>query len=272
MRWFLSFVFVTWNALYLFASDASVCGHVVAVQGTVVATNQLQDTKRVLFRGAALFTADVLTTGPDGKIQLKFTDEGLVNLLPNTVYRISSYSFSDEKQDIAVDLFEGGFRAMTGNIGKQNPGGYQVTTPVATIGIRGTIFDAFFQDGELNVGTVFGTVIVHNAAGSVELSSGMYVSAMSYSELGKPETTAPAVFTELNFAPPVGGESVQRAQSKIEGRSMYMVPKSSSAKVKPNPPSAKTKPMQSPRSPEKASEKEGEWLHVPASQGNPACG
>ncbi|HEC12200.1 MAG TPA: hypothetical protein ENI80_02970, partial [Acidiferrobacteraceae bacterium] len=38
-------------------------------------------------------------------------------------------------------LIKGGLRAITGLISKLNPGGYNVQTPVATLGIRGTEFD-----------------------------------------------------------------------------------------------------------------------------------
>ncbi|MGH8446844.1 MAG: hypothetical protein ACREVL_16350, partial [Solimonas sp.] len=43
-------------------------------------------------------------------------------------------------------LLKGGFRTVSGLIGKANPDEYRVTTPVATIGIRGTDYYAYICD------------------------------------------------------------------------------------------------------------------------------
>jgi hypothetical protein len=40
-------------------------------------------------------------------------------------------------------LFKGGFRAITGKIGKKNKVNYRITTPVTTIGIRGTDHETY---------------------------------------------------------------------------------------------------------------------------------
>lgn len=53
--------------------------------------------------------------------------------------RISAYQAQGQDDDKGVfSLLQGAFRSVTGWIGKHNPKSYQVRTPTATIGVRGT--------------------------------------------------------------------------------------------------------------------------------------
>ena len=56
-------------------------------------------------------------------------------------------------------MFKGGFRAITGTIGKKNKVNYHITTPASTIGIRGTDHETFVvtPDSPLAAGTPIGT-------------------------------------------------------------------------------------------------------------------
>lgn len=93
-------------------------------------------------------------------------------------------------------LLKGGFRAVSGLIGKSDPAEYRVSTPVATIGIRGTdylvilcdaacandpvIVDALPEgssaQGGLIVGVIQGGVFVVNEDGKVaEVAAGQYL-------------------------------------------------------------------------------------------------
>jgi hypothetical protein len=92
-------------------------------------------------------------------------------------------------------LLKGGFRAISGLIGKINHDEYQVTTPVATIGIRGTDYLAVICDatcaldpsiasvlppGVSALGGLVTTVYAHSivvtdAGGSVTLLEGQYL-------------------------------------------------------------------------------------------------
>ena len=54
--------------------------------------------------------------------------------------------FNDEHsyRDIAIRMTSGAFRFVTGNSDKA---AYKITTPLATIGVRGTILDVLSQRG-----------------------------------------------------------------------------------------------------------------------------
>ncbi|MBX9903668.1 MAG: FecR domain-containing protein [Burkholderiales bacterium] len=72
---------------------------------------------------------------------LEFNDQTRITLRPNTVFRLDSYK-ADAPEAMLLGLVKGGLRVVTGLLGKRNPSGVKVQTAVATIGIRGTEFDA----------------------------------------------------------------------------------------------------------------------------------
>jgi hypothetical protein len=114
-------------------------GKVVFAVGDVAA---LRGTARVpLVAGTTFDAGDTIVTGAQSHAQLRFTDDALVALKPDSELRIERYNF-DGRQDgteIAVlRLVKGGFRTLTGQIGKISGDRYQLLTTQATIGIRGT--------------------------------------------------------------------------------------------------------------------------------------
>jgi hypothetical protein len=89
--------------------------------------------------GDVVNEGDVLVTGKDGEMHLTMQDTGFIALRPDTRMRIASYKADGGDDDKAIfRLLAGGFRSVTGWIGKFNPRAYRVQTPTATIGIRGT--------------------------------------------------------------------------------------------------------------------------------------
>ena len=89
--------------------------------------------------GNTVVEGDTLVTGADGEIHLDMQDSGFMALRPNTRLRIVAYKADGGDDDKGVfGLIAGGFRSVTGWIGKYNPRNYQVRTATATIGIRGT--------------------------------------------------------------------------------------------------------------------------------------
>ncbi len=101
---------------------------------------------RLLSEKSQVRTGDVVSTERDSYAQIKLTDGGQITLRPNTQMRIEGYDFSEkepEKDNFVFSLLKGGMRAVTGLIGKrQNKDAYKLRTATATVGIRGTDFNA----------------------------------------------------------------------------------------------------------------------------------
>lgn len=137
-------------------------------------------------KGAEVDTGDVLLTGSAGRAQIRFTDGGLVALYPDSQFTVTRYSDSgDVAQDgFAVTLLRGGMRAITGLIGKRNPGSYKVTTPTAVVGIRGSAFLVGFNaQGQLTVAGEQDEIEVCTEAGCVGVKAGESVLVLSSQKL-----------------------------------------------------------------------------------------
>jgi hypothetical protein len=128
---------------------------------------------RVLTKGAQVEQGDTISTN-NGRAQLRFTDGAYVSLQPDSQFRIDQYSFNgkaDGKEKGFFSLLKGGLRTVTGLVGRNNKQNYQVTTSVATIGIRGTEYT--IQYGKSIVGTVGeGEIAVCNGAGCLSVTNG----------------------------------------------------------------------------------------------------
>ncbi|TAN49244.1 MAG: hypothetical protein EPN26_11580 [Rhodospirillales bacterium] len=98
-------------------------------------------TKGVLHKGDAVYQGDVLQTGKASAIGVVFLDKTSLSLggdgrmvLDQMVYDPSSGSGKS-----AFSLVQGTFSFVSGQISKSAPDAMMVRTPVATIGIRGTL-------------------------------------------------------------------------------------------------------------------------------------
>lgn len=122
---------------------AEVVGRVAALRGTANSTNPNGDTRK-LGLGAPLHERDVIETGGDSYALLMFRDSSKVTLEANTEFHIEAQKYFEgnpEKNEAVYRFMRGGMRALTGAIGNDSADKYQVSTPVATTGIRGTGFD-----------------------------------------------------------------------------------------------------------------------------------
>jgi hypothetical protein len=130
-------------------------------------------TSRTLGKGAQIEQGDTVNTN-GGRAQLRFSDGAYVSLQPESQFRIDQYRY-DGKQDGNekgfFSLLKGGLRTITGLVGRTNKANYQVTTSVATIGIRGTEYT--IEYGHSVTGTVGeGQIEVCNGGGCLSVTNG----------------------------------------------------------------------------------------------------
>lgn len=105
-------------------------------------TASMSDTSGVdgrVYVGQQIFSGQTLNTLEDGEVHVVTVDGGFIALRPNTVFRVDEYKANGDSSDkIFMSLFKGALRSITGWIGKHNTSAYRITTPNATLGIRGT--------------------------------------------------------------------------------------------------------------------------------------
>jgi len=155
-----------------FASEASAAAGRAefTIGGVTVARGGVE---RPLARGTELDNGDVVRTN-DGRAQIRFTDGAYVSLQPNTEYSIREYRFDNSGNERGFfGLLKGAMRTVTGAIGRINRDRYQIATPTATVGIRGTGGVIQVQDdgSTLVIGTS-GIWSLTNPAGSVDVPAG----------------------------------------------------------------------------------------------------
>lgn len=125
------------------ASVDRAAGRVLSISGTA-GVETAAGSYRVAAGGDSVFAGETLVTGADGRMQVKFVDNGLISLRSNTRFRIDEFEFEPAagRERSFFSLAKGGFRAVSGRIGKTHADDFRITTPVATLGIRGTDFGA----------------------------------------------------------------------------------------------------------------------------------
>ena len=99
---------------------------------------------RTLGKGLPLNQGDRLTTAEGASAIIKLDDGTRMTVRPNSELVLQQYRFKENAPDngMLMQLLRGGFRAITGLISKNAPNAARIQTITATIGIRGTDFDA----------------------------------------------------------------------------------------------------------------------------------
>ncbi len=151
-----------------------------------------------LAKGDAVEDDDTIATGEASRAQLLMVDGARIAIRPSSRLRLDDYvytapaaatvSTSDDKSSLS--LLKGGFRTITGAIGRDDPDAYEVRTPVGVLGIRGTDYTAVFCNGDctwvpglaagapvadgLYLGVNAGTIVFRTATTTIELRAGEY--------------------------------------------------------------------------------------------------
>lgn len=153
-----------------------------AVEPATVANVQQLQGKAFLIRGekrlplthnALIQEGDRLETTSGSRVGIRLLDNTRIALAETTRFEVSRYRFNREagSSDAKFRLLSGAFRAVTGAIGQQAHPRFEVETPVATMGIRGTDFwGGFIFTGDLDIAMFSGKgVYVVNEQGRVEI-------------------------------------------------------------------------------------------------------
>jgi len=188
------------GGFYAFAGPTTTqapSAQVVWVKGTVTDVSS-GNGPRVLKRRDAVYQQDSIVTNATSSGEIVFSDGGLMTVSPGSTIRVSEYKFTGGNSSgdkSVIDVAKGGFRAITGAISKADPSAYQVRTPVATIGVRGTDFTVYYktcahlkkgEDCGLATKISKGGIIIENGLGRVVLLDG---SNQTFAMVGSATTT-----------------------------------------------------------------------------------
>lgn len=134
-------------------------------------------------QGSLINSTDTVRTGPDGKVKFTMSDSSKFAIPPNSEFKIEEYADRTPSSPARAvySLLKGAFRTVSGLIGKTKDDTYEMRTPVATMGIRGTDYAAVMKQGGdvkradgLYATVIAGKIVLQNAAGVLEVAKGQF--------------------------------------------------------------------------------------------------
>lgn len=157
---------LTISGVALAQAQTLTAGKAIMAQGEVAARSANE--ARPLARRSPVYTQDRVSTGQQSATQLRMIDGGLLSMQAASELSISDYQFDEQTQqgNISMSLIKGGLKTITGAL-QQKPDNYQLTTPVASIGVRGTQYEAELIDGDLYLAGWKGIIDITVTAGTL---------------------------------------------------------------------------------------------------------
>jgi hypothetical protein len=160
-----------------------VVGNVKQKRGIIFAIDTNKQ-RRELKVNSSVYVGDRLFTGADGFMHLKMIDDARIDLRCNSEMVIDNYKMVKDGNASVIRLLKGSLHKVTGKIGKNITDRYEMRTPVATVGVRGTeyslrVLQSHGCDGSIDVNTdgMFvkvdkGEIDLSNSAGDTSLEPG----------------------------------------------------------------------------------------------------
>ena len=167
-------------------AQATQAGSIGLLNGQAQATG-LNTPAHALAKGDPVYGGDIVETRASSYALVRFTDQGSVLLRPNSKFQVEKYQYSAaapapapalaapaQREALAplqaagaatqpdssfFRLLKGGLRAVSGLVAHADYSHYLMSTPVATMGIRGTDYEiAMCEDSCLSDPTVLNSV------------------------------------------------------------------------------------------------------------------
>jgi len=157
-------------------------GMVSNLSGSVVAVDKRKVTRK-LRKGNSVYLGDKVITGENGTVRLRMIDDAVLDLRCFSIMVIEQYALNTNNRRSIINLLQGSLNKVTGKIGKLTDDIYELKTPVASVGVRGTeyalrVFQSKGCGGKLDaddglyVKVIKGLVNVHNDAGNEVIAKG----------------------------------------------------------------------------------------------------
>lgn len=147
-------------------------GQVSELSGRVFAV-RADGTRVELGTGDPLYQGDVIETAGSGSaVRILLVDQTTFAIGPDARLALDQLTFNpqDHSGDVSFSMLKGVFIFTSGLVAKKDPSHMTVNTPVALIGIRGTVVTGNLDDlgGQFTV--LNGSIMVETNAGSVTMS------------------------------------------------------------------------------------------------------
>jgi hypothetical protein len=194
------------------AMAAQVAGTIVHLSGPLM-VRKADGAVKVLGLKSEVEQGDTLVAEKNTYALIRFIDNSEITLRPGTTFTIEAFAYDSarpETDNASFNLVKGGLRSVTGLLGKRNREKFQMRTPAATIGIRGTTFVVQWIEPPavgapppplrpgLHLSVTDGAITVTNTGGALGFQAGQfgYVPSFKVPPVIVPENPG------LQFVPP----------------------------------------------------------------------
>ena len=195
-------------------AEAAPVGSVTHLSGPLFA-QKADGTVKALGQGSAIDAGDTLVTQDGTYARIKLKDEAEMVLRPNTQLQVRQYVYDQARpqdDNAVMRLLKGSFRTVTGWIGKRSSrDAYRMETPTATIGIRGTDYDATHCPSLASCGMAEGplateplqeeTTFLQNHAGGNTISNSLGTQNVGPGQIAEAGRTTPPGLITLPVPP-----------------------------------------------------------------------
>jgi hypothetical protein len=161
------------SAIVAIATPAATSAMAEKIGVAAAVVNQVQGVSggnsRALAVGSDVFAHEHIVTSDASTAQLLFLDKTSVSIGPRADLVLDSFVYDPSRSAgrVVISAAQGAFRFITG---AQNPRNYTIKTPIATIGIRGTMLDGLIT-GTTQTGYTL-TLILVECCATMTLPSG----------------------------------------------------------------------------------------------------
>jgi len=154
----------------LFAGTPATAATEIGTTVKVVNEVRARTLNRALRTGDRLVYQERVNTGRDSAINIRLIDESTLYIGARSELVLDSLVYNPNRGVVegAIEVLAGIFRFSTSGV-KMN---VNITTPLGTIGVRGTQFDVLTEPAAMEVAVYTGTVEVTSQAGTDSVTSG----------------------------------------------------------------------------------------------------
>jgi hypothetical protein len=120
------------------AADPAAAGRIKLVSGPVFVVRGNMTT--LATAGQAVFEADTLRTGANGRVGVTLNDDTRVSLGPDSEARLEQFLYApaEKRGGLVLKIVRGLIAYVSGRIAKLSPDAVKLETPNAIVGVRGT--------------------------------------------------------------------------------------------------------------------------------------
>jgi hypothetical protein len=217
---FVSVLFITsFFIISAHAADA-VHGVMMVVKGDVKVTSGKDKTTEAAKVGKKVFPGDTITAGPDSRAKIVMSDKNVLNISPDSKMTIEKYTNGANDKNVELKVEYGKIRASVEQKYDGEKSKFNVKTPSAVAGVRGTDFLTSYNAGtkQSQVITFSGTVAVGQPGPGGRIMNPVFVQPgqMTTSSEGKaPEPPKAMPAEELNK---MKQETAGNPKSNSDGR------------------------------------------------------